>query len=261
MGSAHSSSASYFAGGRPKDQGQYSTVEKLTYTSETMALLPSGSNLSSNREWLAGTSSPSAGYFGGGKGDGSPSITNVMDKMTFSTDSTSYIPGGNLSSNREGVAATGNTTHGYFGGGNPGPFSTVDKLTYSNDTTAVSPSAALSVARYRLSAIGNDTHGYFGNGNPGPTGQVSDKLTYATDTSAVITNLAGPGERAQYATAGNLSQGYFIGGTYPVQSTVFKLNYATDVSLSAPSAYLPVVKRDLTGSSARMDGVGSPNIV
>ena len=36
MGSAHSSSASYFAGGRPKDQGNYSTVEKLTYTSETV---------------------------------------------------------------------------------------------------------------------------------------------------------------------------------------------------------------------------------
>jgi|TARA_B100000085_G_scaffold45305_1_gene38507 hypothetical protein len=263
MGSAHSSSASYFAGGRPKDQSPYSTVEKLTYTSETMALLPSGSNLSIARDRLAGTSSPSAGYFGGGQEpSGSPSKANRMDKMTFSTDSTSAIPGGNLSSRRERLAATGNTTHGYFGGGQDSPeYTTVDKLTYSNDTTAVAPSAALSVARVSLGAIGNDTHGYFGNGNPGPNGQVSEKLTYATDTSAVIPNLAGPGERSQYATAGNISQGYFIGGTYPTQSTVFKLTYATDVSMSAPGAYLPEAKRELTGSSSRMDGAGSPNIV
>ena len=263
MGSAHSSSASYFAGGRPKDQGNYSTVEKLTYTSETMALLPSGSNLSLARQRLAGTSSPSAGYFGGGQEpSGSPSKANRMDKMTFSTDSTSSIPGGNLSSRRESLGATGNTTHGYFGGGQDSPeYTTVDKLTYSNDTTAVAPSAALGTARMGLGAIGNDTHGYFGNGNPGPNGQVSDKLTYSTDTSATVPALAGPGERSYYATAGNISQGYFIGGSYPIQSTVFKLTYATDVSMSAPGAYLPEAKREVTGSSSRMDGAGSSNIV
>ena len=71
-----------------------------------------------------------------------------------------------------------------------------------------------------------------------------------------------PGERSYYTTAGNISQGYFIGGYYPTQSTVFKVDYTQLISsMSAPGAFLPVAKHDLTGSSSRMDGAGSSNIV
>ena len=250
-------------GGRPKDQGNYSTVEKLTYTSETMKLTSFWIKFIYGRQRLAGTSSPSAGYFGGGQEpSGSPSKANRMDKMTFSTDSTSAIPGGNLSSRRESLAIQEILL----------TVTLVVVKTHPNIQRWINlhilmilpqwyTGAALSVARMALGAIGNDTHGYFGNGNPGPNGQVSDKLTYSTDTSATVPALAGPGERSYYTTAGNISQGYFIGGYYPTQSTVFKLTYATDLSMSAPGAFLPVAKHDLTGSSSRMDGAGSSNIV
>jgi hypothetical protein len=88
-----------------------------------------------------------------------------MDKVTYSSDTTAAVPGAALSVARYALAATGNSTAGYFGGGGyPGPVSTMDKVTYSSDTTAAVPGAALSAARRYLAATGNSTAGYFGGG-------------------------------------------------------------------------------------------------
>jgi hypothetical protein len=65
------------------------------------------------------------------------------------------------------LAATGNSSFGYFGGGFPGSVSTVDRIDYSNDTATASPKGPLSAARYRLAATGNSSFGYFGGGFPG----------------------------------------------------------------------------------------------
>jgi hypothetical protein len=77
-----------------------------------------------------------------------------MDKVTYATDTTAFTPGANLSASRTTLAATGNSTDGYFGGGFPGPgaMSRMDKVTYATDTTAFTPGANLSVARYDLAA-------------------------------------------------------------------------------------------------------------
>jgi hypothetical protein len=91
------------------------------------------------------------GYFGGGSSINGP--VSTMDKVTYSTDTRSTVPGAFLSSNRNSLAATGNSTAGYFGGGvGAGLRSTMDKVTFVNDTTAAVPGAALSVARYYLAA-------------------------------------------------------------------------------------------------------------
>ena len=87
-----------------------------------------------------------------------------MDKTTYVSDTTSAVPGANLNSGRQGSAATGNSTHGYFGGGFPTDFSPTEKTNYASDTTAAVPGANLSVARYGVAAAGNSTHGYFGGG-------------------------------------------------------------------------------------------------
>lgn len=256
--SAHSSSAGYRAGGRVNSGSASSRIEKLTFSSETFALVPTSGNMSLERYSFSGTSSPTAGYFGGGK---SPAYS-TMDKLTFSNDTTAYTPGANLTIGREEVGATGNTTHGYFGGGSPGPRSTMDKLTYSNDTTAASPGAALSIARSKLQAIGNNTHGYFGDGSPSSGGQLTDKLAYATDTTAAAPGAAvGGSERSSYTTTGNITNGYFCGGYYPAQSTTSKLVYSTDTTSFTPSAFLPEDRVNPVGTSSRMDGAGSPNII
>ena len=102
--------------------------------------------------WLE-PSFPGTGYFGGGNPP-SPGVS-TMDKTTYSSDTTAAVPGASLSVARRYLAATGNSTHGYFGGNSSPVTSIVDKLTYSSDTTASLPSGAnLSEARYDLSASG-----------------------------------------------------------------------------------------------------------
>ena len=100
---------------------------------------------------LAATGNSTHGYFGGG----SSPVKSIVDKLTYSSDTTAAVPSANLSQSRTYLAATGNSTHGYFGGNSSPVTSIVDKLTYSSDTTAALPSGAnLSEARYDLSASG-----------------------------------------------------------------------------------------------------------
>ena len=74
-----------------------------------------------------------------------------MDKVTYSSDTTAAVPGAFLSVARYSLAATGNSTAGYFGGGGPAR-STMEKVTYSSDTTAEVPGAFLSIGRAALAA-------------------------------------------------------------------------------------------------------------
>ena len=56
------------------------------------------------------------GYFGGGN----PGPLSTMDRTTYSTDTTTVVPGAALSVARYGLAATGSQSAGYFGGGGGG---------------------------------------------------------------------------------------------------------------------------------------------
>jgi hypothetical protein len=53
-----------------------------------------------------------------------------------------------LSVGRSNLAATGNSSFGYFGGGTPGPLSSVDRIDYSNDTATAPTKGPLSLARF-----------------------------------------------------------------------------------------------------------------
>jgi hypothetical protein len=112
-----------------------------------------------------------------------------MDKLTYSTDSTAAVPGAALSLARRYLAATGNSTAGYFSGGEITSWTTIDKITYSNDTRAALPSTGLSYGRSGPGATGNSTAGYFGGGgtSPNPYTTTIDKVDYASDTAAVLT--------------------------------------------------------------------------
>ena len=75
---------------------------------------------------------PNTGYFGGGY---TTAAVATMDKVTYSSDTTTAVPGAALSAARSSLTATGNSTNGYFGGGD-GLVSTMDKVTYATDSTA-----------------------------------------------------------------------------------------------------------------------------
>ena len=122
----------------------------------------------------SGSLNPNTGYFGGSSTD------STMDKTTFSSDTTVAVPGANLSVARYSLAATGNSTHGYFNGGTPGSHSRMDKVTYASDTTAYVPGANSTINRTRHAATGNKDAGYFGGGSPNGI-TTMEKTTYSTD--------------------------------------------------------------------------------
>ena len=236
----------YFGGGFNLSSVNVSTMEKVTYTSDTTAQVP-GAALSSVRRQLAATGNNNFGYFGGGSGPATPFYASTMDKVTYSTDTTLQVPGASLSAIKYSPAATGTSTAGYFGGGytSGGNVSTMDKIDYATDTRlAAIPGAALSSVRHYLAATGNSTNGYFGGGISGP-GPVStmDKIDYATDTRlAAIPGASLSIARHGVAATGNSTNGYFGGGfpgSNPAASTMDKIQYSTDTRLPAiPGANL-----------------------
>ena len=113
---------------------------------------------------MEGTGDSSNGYVAGGYAPGPDPTHSILDKITFSADVSSRVPGGNLTVARYGLAATGNQTAGYFSGGiNPGGGkSTTDRCTYSSETMAEVPGAALSSARYYVAGTSSSTAWIFG---------------------------------------------------------------------------------------------------
>jgi len=221
----------YFGGGEP---GPKSTMDKLSFSTETLAETP-GAALSSAKNSVAACSSSTAGYFGGGN----PGPVSTMNKLTYSSDSTGAVPGANLSFARYIVAAVSSGTAGYFTGGRvtPTSYSTTDKLTYSSDTTAALPSANLSAAQASHFGTGNQTAGYLTGGwnYPGNENR-TDKIPYSNETTSAVPSAYLNTARYGAMATGSATAGYFSGGiNEPTQLTVTeKLVYSTDVM-----AYLP----------------------
>ena len=230
-----------------------SSMDKLSYSSETTTSVPNA-HLSAPKRVLASTGpringygsspipnpltiryidatpiTPVFGYFGGGTPG--PGAMSTMDKVTYANDTTATVPGANLNVARSYLAATGNSTHGYFSGGTSPIKSTMERVTYASDTTAAVPGANLSLARYDLAATGNSTHGYFGGGLPGP-GSIStmDKTTYSTDTTAAVPGANFNSGRGEHAATGNPEAGYFAGGGS--LTSIEKTTYSTDTTAS-----------------------------
>ena len=231
-----SETAGYFAGGLSSEPVDLSTVDKITYSTETTAALPSGSNLENDKTELGATSSGTAGYFVAGN----PGPLSSVEKMTFSNDSTSRISGANLPYSTRGTLPTGNKTAGYVCGGTTpgGHLSSVTKIAYSSDTSSRIPAMDLSASRYGGGATGNVTVGYVGPGSgTNLANTTQDKLTYSTDTaSAILPQLQKPpsSHQTRYAMSGNLSNGYLFGGS-PNDQIISKINYVTDTLSPVPS--------------------------
>ena len=264
-------SAGYFGGGDrnlPNPNPYLSLIQKVTYSTDSTAAVP-GAALNHQRRQLAATGNQTAGYFGGGENSSlSPSIQSLIERVTYSTDTTAVVPGANLSEARSNLAATGNSTHGYFSGGLGD--TKMDKLTYSTDTTTYIPSGNFSVVRYGHAATGNSTAGYFGGGNFYAE-TTMDKVTYSNDTRAAVPNanlsqartglaaassqanaISVPTPTASTSFHNSPNTGYFGGGVpQPAASRMDKLTYSTDTTTYTPSADLAQQRWSLaaTGNS------------
>ena len=78
-------------GGNPS---QVSTMDKLTYSSDTTAAVP-GAVLSVPKRSMGATGNSTAGYFAGGLANSiSPGQISTVDKLTYASDTTAALPSG-----------------------------------------------------------------------------------------------------------------------------------------------------------------------
>jgi len=201
----------------------------------------------------AGTSNrQSAGFIGGGVTDSGSGliITNAIDKMSFTTDSSSTI-GSTFAVGRNGWSAVAKLCRpltgdgGYFVGGSydwDGFFAsytaTADKVIFSADTSMAMTTANLTQARDSFASInGTQYRGYFAGGYDESFVNLTEKLIYANEyTSAATTaNLTSPTHGACGLTDG-YTKGYVIGGYQKSESVItdkiYKITYSTNETIS-----------------------------
>jgi len=229
--------AGYFAGGNGNSYDK--TVERISYETDTTSIVDSA---------RLSITVPGGNSVTGNSNDGYFASSQQVQVLNYGLETTKLVPSANLINPRYGLAATGNSTAGYFGAGyyNSTFLTTMDKLTYSNNTVAQVPTAPISSPRQFLAATGNSTVGYFGGGSnttntPNPQYATMDKLTYSTDTAAATPTANLSAARNSLSAKGNSTSAYFCGGKIANTaslSTTDKLTYSTDTTVATPTANL-----------------------
>ena len=205
----------------------YSTVERITYATDTATATVRGS-LASSTYWAASTGNTTDGWVGGGQVWASPPLSTVQ-RITYATDTTTATTKGPLSSQRGTLASTtdGTTYSWYAGGASATTLSTIDRITYATDTATASIRGPLSGQRQFMASTSISAYGYFIGGNPSSNSTV-DRITYATDTDTA--SVRGPlsSGRTQASGMGDNSYGWIAGGATVMQ----RITYATDTAAS-----------------------------
>jgi hypothetical protein len=174
--------AGWFVGGASAP-GQTSTVQRITFATDTATASVRGPLSSANSYRAGGAGNTTYGWYGGGMNPSLPvpsmTITSV-DRITYTTDTATATARGYLSSSRYYLAATGNQNYGWYGPGlkTVGDASTVDRITYATDTATASSRGLLATSRSRYAATGNDNYGWFAGGSslPGPIISSIDRI-------------------------------------------------------------------------------------
>jgi hypothetical protein len=255
----------------------YTRVDRIDYSNDT-AIASVRGPLSTARHSLAATGNNDFGYFGGGTtAPGLLSLTRV-DRIDYSNDLETASVRGSLSVGGSNLAATGNSSFGYFSlgtfnapapAGGPSLRTTVDRIDYSNDTATSSPRGPLSFSRTNLAATGNANFGYFGGGSnlsADTTYSTVDRIDYSNDTATASPrgplSLARNGLGAtspktisdtifptQLQLPLSFNSGYFGGGETPTSiSTVERISYSNDTATASPRGPLSLARNNLAAT-------------
>ena len=243
----------WYGGGIAPGVGSLSTVQRITYATDTATASVKGP-LSLARQYLAAsTDGTTYGWFGGG-GTGGTRFSTV-DRITYATDTDTASVRGPLSIIRVRVSATGNSTNGYFGGGYtyPSPLSTIDRITYATDTDTASVRGPFNTATgFQAASTDGTTYGWFAGGGPSPLSLVQ-RITYATDTATASLRGSLTSSRYGIAASGDSTYGWFGGGRDPAVSdtvtTIDRITYATDTATASVRGPLNT-KTTLSGAAS-----------
>ena len=109
-GATGSSTHGYFGGGWT-NPGLRSTMDKVTYSTDTAAAVP-GANLTANRNNPKATGNSEVGYFSGGEIVYGSTSVSTIDKVVYSTDTTSRLATADLSVARQFVSGVSSRANG-----------------------------------------------------------------------------------------------------------------------------------------------------
>jgi len=150
----------WFAGGGTLGPiSPLSRVDRIDFSNDSSTASPRSvlSAGSLGRYWLAATGNSNYGWFAAGTTSAIPVIVaSTVDRIDFSSDSSTVSVRGPLSIARNNLSAAGNSNYGWFGGGAPNT-SRVDRIDFSNDSSTASVRGPLSASTFRQTATSNST--------------------------------------------------------------------------------------------------------
>ena len=188
---------------------------------------------------------------------GSPPSTTKTDKITYSTDTVSSLPGSIPAPSSQGFnnstrGIMGDNKAGYFAGGTNWPsnqvLSNIWKMPFATESVGQTPSGMPQNMTAR-SAFSSATHGYMAGGYWPSGGSDSRiyKMSFATDSGSNF-STPGPGNISPSkngAGSSSPTDGYIVGGDY---NYVYKTPFSTDTSSRLPSSNYPL--SEVSGQAA-----------
>ena len=281
-----SSLLAMYSGGGPNVPGlnpNETNVRKLTYASETWALLPhatAGLKCEPKESTQGVGDASNFGYFFGATLSGTASYTQ---KFTFAYESSSRVPSADLPYSFYGATAAGTQDKAYVTGGSTGPWSSfktnVTKFTYSGETMADVPGLRLSDDKYKgygeAAAANTQYIWYAGGSQTSPQGGAIKGQTTVSriDMSADTIQESLPSTQLTYPTfkhggVDNGSDGYFAGGNSwnnaaPAgpggpYTSANKLTFSNGTMAATPGANLTQAKSLMQTAGPRQYSTPSP---
>lgn len=179
--------------GSPTIDNILTTIDKLTFSTESVALNSAGLSDVRRQGVGLGFESATAGYISGG-GTAGGAVIGTIEKLTFSTDSVANIAGQLSIARRLGVAAfaasdKGYTCGGFIQGSVGDPTARIDKLTFSTDSVVANSSSLSGTRAFGVAGFESGVGGYACGGDEAIISGVPlttiDKLVFSTDAVAV----------------------------------------------------------------------------
>ena len=228
----------YWGGGRG-----VSSVFRITFITDTDAGLRRSSLSAARYNIGTVTDGSNFGWFGGGTEF--PTMFSLVDRITYSNDTTTASVRGPLTFGRFGLVGVNTSSFGWFTGGRVvapptiANYSTVDRVTFATDTATAGVRGPLTAVVYMHGGTGNADFGWL-TGGRSPAVSSVNRIQYSTDT--VTASLRGSFSRTRHQAAGtgDTAYGWFGGGYAGSQtSDVDRIDYASDTSTPAIRGVLP----------------------
>ena len=198
-----------------------------------------------------------SGYASGGN---SPTLSNVIDKFSFSVDGNATDVG-DLTITNQYVSGQSSSESGYISGGiTPVPGGTptlhniIEKFPFSADSNA-SDVGDLTQARYASTGQSSTVSGYT-SGGLSPSLNTIDKFSFSADGNA--TDVGDLTQARGFATGQSSTiSGYVSGGdSGSTTNTVDKFPFASDTN-ATDVGDLTQARQDLAGQSSELNGYTS----